>query len=240
MALYRSDQFNANTNGSFTYSFGLENKNTTTGFYNVHVSPDLKNGYYGTEFRYQATPYNLEINGMLYPLEYALSSGTLDEIDTNPLKKSITIHIVNSTSPATLRIMLPRNLIDSKSSGNDTIFTVLADTPIMHDMKNANFNETQTSSNARTLLIQLPFYGYSTDGNWDVEIIGTKIVPASPIGVPPPLKQFNSGITANNVICNEGFKLIFKAEDGSPACVKPTTAQKLIEYHWGYFPLRLR
>lgn len=138
---------------------------------------------------------------------------------------------VNSTSSATLRIKLPRNLIDSKSSGNDTNFTVLADTPIMHDMKNTNFNETQTSSNARTLLIRLPFYGYSTDGNWDVEIIGTKIVTAQ-IDVQSPLKQFNSGIAANNVTCKQDLELLFKAEDGSPACVKPSSIQKLVDWGW--------
>lgn len=36
-----------------------------------------------------------------------------------------------------------------------------------------------------------------------------------------PLKQFKSGIKAENVKCNYGFELVIKAEDGSPACVKP-------------------
>ncbi|MGI0073685.1 MAG: hypothetical protein ACREA3_07735 [Nitrosotalea sp.] len=232
MVLYKSDQFNANTNGSFTYSFVLEGKNATTGFYTVHVSPDLKIGYYGTGFMYQATPYYLEINGTFHPLEYALSAGTLDKVDINPLEKSITIHIVNSTSSATLRIKLPRNLIDSKSNGRDANFTVLADTPIMHDMKNANFNQVQTNSNSRTLLIQLPFYGYSTDGNWDVKIIGTNIAYTQTY-VQPPLKQVKSGIQSKDVQCLQGLQLIIKTEDGSPACVIPQTAQKLVERGWG-------
>jgi len=49
-----------------------------------------------------------------------------------------------------------------------------------------------------------------------------------------PLQQFKSGIVANNVTCNQGLKLILKSEDGSPACVKPDTAQKLIERGWAW------
>jgi hypothetical protein len=47
-----------------------------------------------------------------------------------------------------------------------------------------------------------------------------------------PLHQTKIGTTANNVFCKEGFKLVIKTEDGSPACVKPETAQKLIERGW--------
>lgn len=55
-----------------------------------------------------------------------------------------------------------------------------------------------------------------------------------------PLEQFKSGIQAQTVECGSNFQLILKSEDGSPACVKPDTAQKLIERGWGHFPLRLR
>ena len=47
-----------------------------------------------------------------------------------------------------------------------------------------------------------------------------------------PLKQIQSGITTNNVICNTGLTLIIKSEDGSPACVKPQSAQKLLMRGW--------
>jgi len=104
MVLYKSDKLNANTDGSFTYSFGLEGKNATNGFYNVHVGSDLKTGYYGTGFMYQTTP--------------------------------------------------------------------------------------------------------------------------------SPLHQFKTGTVAKDVKCNDSLFLVIKAEDGSPACVKPDTAQKLIERGW--------
>jgi streptogramin lyase len=47
-----------------------------------------------------------------------------------------------------------------------------------------------------------------------------------------PLKQFKSGIVAKNVICNHNLQLIFKAEDGSPACVKPESVSKLLIRGW--------
>ncbi len=47
-----------------------------------------------------------------------------------------------------------------------------------------------------------------------------------------PLKQMKSGVSAEAVVCNEGLELIFKASDGSAACVMPSTATKLIERGW--------
>jgi len=50
--------------------------------------------------------------------------------------------------------------------------------------------------------------------------------------ISPPLKQFKSGVAPKDVKCNDGFLLTFKAEDGSPVCVKPETAKKLYEHGW--------
>src|SRR5574340_2477 len=47
-----------------------------------------------------------------------------------------------------------------------------------------------------------------------------------------PLKQFKSGIPADKVECNDGFVLTFKSKDSSPMCVKPATANVLIERGW--------
>ncbi|MBI3640277.1 MAG: hypothetical protein HY223_08190 [Thaumarchaeota archaeon] len=48
----------------------------------------------------------------------------------------------------------------------------------------------------------------------------------------PPLEQFKSGIAVKDVTCKQSFQLIIRAEDGSPACVRPDTAQILIERGW--------
>ncbi|QLH07132.1 hypothetical protein [Nitrosopumilus ureiphilus] len=47
-----------------------------------------------------------------------------------------------------------------------------------------------------------------------------------------PLKQYKSGIAINEIQCQDNLVLIQK-HDGSPACVKPETKQKLIERGWG-------
>jgi len=48
-----------------------------------------------------------------------------------------------------------------------------------------------------------------------------------------PLQQLTiCGSPSDGIICNTGFQLILKAEDGSPACVKPQTATKLIQSGW--------
>src|SRR6185437_14366150 len=92
MVLYRSDQFNTTSDGSFVYSFKIEGKNATSGYYNYYLSPDLNTMSYGSAFMYQATPYDLEVNRTHYSLIYALVDGAINKIDTNLMEKSITIH----------------------------------------------------------------------------------------------------------------------------------------------------
>lgn len=48
-----------------------------------------------------------------------------------------------------------------------------------------------------------------------------------------PLQQFKSGIVAHAVTCKQGFELLIKSTDGSPACVKPMTTEKLVQRGWG-------
>ena len=47
-----------------------------------------------------------------------------------------------------------------------------------------------------------------------------------------PLVQFKSGIAANDVKCQQGLQLVIKAENGNPACVKPDTVTKLVQWGW--------
>ena len=50
--------------------------------------------------------------------------------------------------------------------------------------------------------------------------------------IPPPRQQLKNNIEPSDITCNPDFVLIFKATDNSPACVKPSTAQKLLERGW--------
>ena len=48
-----------------------------------------------------------------------------------------------------------------------------------------------------------------------------------------PRAQVRSGIASTEVVCKEGFELLLKTSDGSPACVKESSVDKLIERGWG-------
>src|SRR3990172_3397754 len=45
-------------------------------------------------------------------------------------------------------------------------------------------------------------------------------------------KQLQAQISAEDVICNEGYVKIIKITTGNPSCVKPSTAEKLIKQGW--------
>jgi len=49
---------------------------------------------------------------------------------------------------------------------------------------------------------------------------------------PPPLKQINEGVSPDHVTCTEGLELVLKKSNGMPACVKPSSVEKLIERGW--------
>jgi len=48
-----------------------------------------------------------------------------------------------------------------------------------------------------------------------------------------PRAQVRSGVAPTEVICIDGFELLLKTSNGSSACVKESTADKLIERGWG-------
>jgi len=48
-----------------------------------------------------------------------------------------------------------------------------------------------------------------------------------------PLAQMEHGTDANAVVCKEGLQLMLKSSDGSSACVKSTSVDRLTERGWG-------
>jgi carboxymethylenebutenolidase len=49
---------------------------------------------------------------------------------------------------------------------------------------------------------------------------------------PPPLKQISQGTDPSNVTCTEGKSLVLKQSNGLPACVNPSSIEKLIVRGW--------
>ncbi|MDH3204673.1 MAG: hypothetical protein OEL81_08370 [Nitrosopumilus sp.] len=48
----------------------------------------------------------------------------------------------------------------------------------------------------------------------------------------PPLTLFRAGIPSDEIVCRDHLELVLKIGDNSPACVKPSTKEKLIERGW--------
>src|SRR5574342_1072830 len=48
----------------------------------------------------------------------------------------------------------------------------------------------------------------------------------------PPIKQIQSGVLPQQIACNGDLKLIFKASNKSPACVKQSTMETLVQRGW--------
>ncbi|MGI0041280.1 MAG: dienelactone hydrolase family protein [Nitrosopumilaceae archaeon] len=47
-----------------------------------------------------------------------------------------------------------------------------------------------------------------------------------------PLAQSKAGIPIEKIVCQEGLQIVMKKTDGKPACIKPSSAAKLIERGW--------
>ena len=75
----------------------------------------------------------------------------------------------------------------------------------------------------------------NTNGNMTGNMTGHTSTPEIQ-KILPPLQQVKSGVSAKSVQCNQGFTLIIKAEDGSPACVTSQNAQALTARGWGTMP----
>jgi len=80
------------------------------------------------------------------------------------------------------------------------------------------------------------FFGIKA-GIYAINLINGSNMTLSPIRQPmltieSPLKQFKSGIKADDIKCDNGLSLVIKVEDNSPACVKPDTADNLMKRGW--------
>ncbi len=147
--------------------------------------------------------------------------------------------------------------VDLVNTGNSTLYDVqvtFVDSPLLQDFKTAYGNFTLKVGEEKTVMgtMSLPssISNVSSTLNWMIYArnqdgtMGSKefqrIINLANISSPeyssgygeilPPLKQ---GGPVNDILCKEGFQLIIKTEDYTPACVTSTTFQKLIERGWG-------
>ena len=101
------------------------------------------------------------------------NNGTIDVIEVYPEYGSIYITLTMGSGgqqgeDTDMKIILPRNLIDSKENGTDSKYVVVIDS------KPTTYEETRTTSSERELTFSIP-----TDAS-DIEIFGRQVVPEFP------------------------------------------------------------
>ncbi len=103
-----------------------------------------------------------------FSVNYTINGGMIKDMTIDPQSISLIVSL-NSTSCATncdITLLIPRSLIDAKTSnGQDDAFIILIDGAEVKPQGE------ETNNNFRTLTIQF------LQGDQDVEIIGTQIVP---------------------------------------------------------------
>jgi hypothetical protein len=110
------------------------------------------------------TETTLMVNGKSLPIKYSLTTGKLLGIVADKDKTTLVGVISSPVDKGTLRIELPRNVIDDKGQGNnDAKFTVHV------DGKDATFREVLNNPTTRVLAID-----FNKDARL-IEIVGTTL-----------------------------------------------------------------
>jgi predicted secreted protein with PEFG-CTERM motif len=170
----RSDQISVESSGSFSYSMITGGNCGLSGEYEVIIRYGDEEG--SATFELVGTlssAYNLNVAGKTYPMEYELTSGTINSISVpkgqnDQLIPKLVIRM-NAEDDGQLTLELPREVIDAVEDGEDIDYVVTIEDEsgniITVDVEENN------SSNARTLVIDY------RAGAERIEITGTQVVP---------------------------------------------------------------
>ncbi len=125
-----------------------------------------------------AETMSVEVDGTSYDVEYTETELTVSSIVSDLDFISLTIAVDVPDSTGTLDITFERSFFDSIDRGLDDDFIVLV------DADEPNFTETDTTSQSRTLSIELPI------GTEEIEIFGSTFggssVEEPPVEIPEP------------------------------------------------------
>lgn len=170
-------------------------------------------------------------------LKYSIQGGTVKAICHDIEIPSLLVFI-NSTDKGNLNLEVLRDVYDPRNEDcSDATYFVLVD-------RNEVPYNVQKFFNSRIFTIPFEL------GSSEIEIVAGPSVMSRPYliegktcpplvdDILPPRQQITTGILSQDVVCKEGLKLIFKSKDNSPACVKPETADKLVERGWGTISLQ--
>ncbi|QMU55173.1 MAG: hypothetical protein GKS07_09950 [Nitrosopumilus sp.] len=157
-------------------------------------------------------------NPMKYVMPYKITGATINDISLNCDEASLDISIA-STGMGVLQLDLPRKMYGG-------IFMILVDgnewddVSIVGNVITVNFPE--DTSKVRII------GSYHLTGEKDNDGVCDLFHNPPYSYIISPLKQFRSGILIEETQCRESLVLVAR-HDGSPACVKSSSVDKLLE-----------
>ncbi len=167
-----------------------------------------------------------------YNIPYSISNGMIDDMILFCEHGSLLIDVSSqSESDMSLKIELPRSMLDPKTDDGDGRFFVLRDGDEI-DYEEIPYQD------YRRLLMSFPH------DTREIEIIHAFILAVKPpmckvvdnppySSILPPLKQFKSGVSTDEIRCKDGLTMLLTPKDSRPVCVTGDTAEKLIPRSWG-------
>ncbi|QMU55216.1 MAG: hypothetical protein GKS07_10175 [Nitrosopumilus sp.] len=167
-----------------------------------------------------------------YNIPYSISNGTIHDMTLFCEHGSLLIDVSSQSEyDMSLEIELPRNMLDPKTNGKDSRFFVL------RDGEEIDYEEIPYKDH-RKLSMTFP---HNTN---EVEIIHAFVLALKPpmckvidnppySSILPPLKQFKSGVSTDEIRCKDGLTMLLTPKDSRPVCVTGDTAEKLIPRSWG-------
>ena len=173
------DQINVSSDGKYTATIKASSAScqqclwATSVTYTVKVQYGLPNVTAQTTFAFQSavTPVSKifqvrdPASQQVFGVNYTITGGDVKDMTVDAQSISLIVSI-NSTSDGTLKIQMPRTLIDAKTSGGqDDAFIILIDGAEVKPQSES------ADSNYRTLTLNF------LQGDQDIEIIGTQVIP---------------------------------------------------------------
>ncbi len=192
------------TNSMITIKSQYMDAESQTNAFNITVKPQT----HVTINPKYLTTFNL--------VELSMVDGNIHDVIVDYDTKSFSL-IFDSGDQGLLSMILPRDFVDSKIGSNDADFNILI------DGKMTEFSEVYQDIDHRVLEI----FTASTEKS-TLEIKDATMFPPKTL---TPLKQLRLGVEPSDTVCKNDFTLIFKYT-GSPACVKSSSAVKLIDLGW--------
>ncbi len=177
--LIQIDQVPVTEDGQFSTTFVAEGKQwqnegivVIKATYGAGSSAEISASFFkdtGTEFK---SIYEVDIpDGGTFDVNYTMKGGIIKSMNLNPNELSLNI-IINTNTNGALSIDMPRFGFDAiNENGSDERFIVLIYTKDNADPIQTDFRVIETTAESRSIYIPI------RDGDMEIQIIGTKVIP---------------------------------------------------------------